>query len=604
MRAAAMYLALLATLFIAACSQTTLTDAVDGPSSVSLTVRVDVSSFSAIDQVVVEVAGPGIATPLVFNLTITDGVASGTITVPTGSQRTITVTAFDAAGIATHRGSVVVDIVEGTNPVASVTLIGLQGDQPIEAHIGTIIVSVDPNADTLNVGDTLRLSATVVDGANDTLDVQVRWATLNPALAWVDTAGLVKALGFGEVTIVATYAGVGAAANLLIKGEFVAISAGGNPEDSHTCALTGAGEAFCWGKGSRFGQLGSGSMANSPTPVAVATSELFSAIDAGGFHTCGTTTGGAIYCWGYNTYGQLGDGTRTSRSSPVAYTGGVDIQSVTVGGWTTCGDDTGGSWHCWGWGRLGERGDGVLTEVQLTPVAVQGGRTFDLVEIGAYHTCGVTGSGQAYCWGNNGQGQLGTDVATGETCSEGPCASIPLAVQGGLTFTFVEPGGVWAFREHTCGLAPNGSAYCWGRNDFGQLGDGTTTDASTPTAVSGGLSFTSLSTHGEFACGLIANGQAYCWGHNDFGQLGNGTTTDSPVPVAVSGGLTFISIDAGAYQRLRPHVGSASVLLGSEQRWAARKRIGHGQSRAGAGDESRTMTVSCCPDHLQRSSSQ
>jgi alpha-tubulin suppressor-like RCC1 family protein len=328
---------------------------------------------------------------------------------------------------------------------------------------------------------------------------------------------------------------------------FVSISAGGQTEDSHTCAIRADQKAYCWGKASRFGQLGSGFFTNSPTPVAVATSELFSAVEAGGYHTCGMTTVGSIHCWGYNAYGQLGDGTQTSRPSPVAYVGGVDLQSVTVGGWTTCGDDAGGSWHCWGWGRLGERGDGVLSEVQVTPVAVQGGHTFAIVNIGAYHTCGLTARGDAYCWGNNGQGQLGTSEVTGEVCSEGPCASTPLLVQGGLRFTFVGPGGVWAFRGHTCGLSRKGKAYCWGKNDFGQLGDGTTNDKSTPTPISGRLKFSSLSTHGEFTCGLTNKGQAHCWGHNDFGQLGNGTTTDSPVPVPVTGGLKFVSVDAGAY---------------------------------------------------------
>jgi alpha-tubulin suppressor-like RCC1 family protein len=330
---------------------------------------------------------------------------------------------------------------------------------------------------------------------------------------------------------------------------FVSISAGGSTEDSHTCGIGADQKAYCWGKASRFGQLGTGAFTNSPIPVAVVGGFDFGFLETGGYYTCGVIAGGDIYCWGYNTYGQLGDGTRTTSASPVPFAfGGLGLTSLHVGGQTTCGIDANGAAYCWGWGRLGERGDGVLSEVQTTPVAVLGSLSFTSLEIGpGYHTCGVTGSGQAYCWGNNGQGQVGTDVTTGETCSEGPCASIPLAVQGGVTLTFVEPGGVWAFREHTCGLAQNGSAYCWGSNDFGQLGDGTTTDTSTPTAVSGGLSFTSLSTHGEFACGLTANGQAYCWGHNDFGQLGDGTTTDSPVPVTVSGGLSFASVDAGAY---------------------------------------------------------
>jgi len=215
MRIAASILALVS---VVACGQTGPTNpGSNPPQDVTLSVSVDVSAFSMIDQVVVEVTGPGIATPLVFNLTISAGTASGTVTVPAGAQRTFTLTAFDAAGIATHRGSVTVDVAEGTNALASVTMLGLQGDQPIVGHIGTLIVSIAPSSDTLIVGDTLRLTATVVDDIGDTLNVQVRWATLNPARAWVDTAGLVTALGSGTVMIVATYAGVGAAADLLIN---------------------------------------------------------------------------------------------------------------------------------------------------------------------------------------------------------------------------------------------------------------------------------------------------------------------------------------------------------------------------------------------------
>ena len=212
--------ALIVALGLAACSDSGVTPPPGTPTSsqVSLAVRVDVSAFSTITQVVVEVTAPDIETPLAFNLTITNGIASGSITIPAGSQRTITVTAFDAAAIATHRGSVVVAIIEGENPLANVTLEALQGDQPIEARIGTLLVSIEPSADTLNMGDTLRLASTVVNGFNDTLAVQVRWATLNPAVAWVDTAGLVTALGPGDVSIVGTYAGVGAGAQLLVLG--------------------------------------------------------------------------------------------------------------------------------------------------------------------------------------------------------------------------------------------------------------------------------------------------------------------------------------------------------------------------------------------------
>jgi len=87
----------------------------------------------------------------------------------------------------------------------------------------------------------------------------------------------------------------------------------------------------------------------------------------------------------------------------------------------------------------------------------------------------------------------------------------------------------------TCGVTQAGEAYCWGRNDYGQLGTGSTTPASIPMAVSGGLSFSALATGGNHTCGLTMSGAAYCWGNNAVGQLGDGTTTNSAIPVAVAG---------------------------------------------------------------------
>jgi Tol biopolymer transport system component len=172
----------------------------------------------AITAVVVEVTAPDISSPLAFNLTVNGGVASGTINVPAGSNRTVTVRCYDAGAIETHRGTKTVNVQQGTNPTISIVAEPLVGDQPIEVAIGSILVTVAPAFDTLAVGDTVRLGATVVDAHGQTLSVRVQWATLNPGTAFVDTLGLVTGLAPGVVMIVGTYGGVGDAAEILVFG--------------------------------------------------------------------------------------------------------------------------------------------------------------------------------------------------------------------------------------------------------------------------------------------------------------------------------------------------------------------------------------------------
>ena len=152
---------------------------------------------------------------------------------------------------------------------------------------------------------------------------------------------------------------------------------------------------------------------------------------------------------------------------------------------------------------------------------------------GSIHTCGLTVTGNAYCWGFNDFGQLGDGSTTGSLT--------PVLVSGGIRFSSISTRG-----GHTCGVTSVGDAYCWGENFRGQLGDGTTINRLTPVLVSGGLSFASVSTAYSETCGVTTAGDAYCWGDNFNGQLGDGTTINRLTPVPVAGGLSFASLSAGA----------------------------------------------------------
>jgi alpha-tubulin suppressor-like RCC1 family protein len=385
------------------------------------------------------------------------------------------------------------------------------------------------------VGDTVRLVATVRDAGGHILTDRIHtWASSNPSVASVTGTGLVSGVSAAslEATITATSENVSGSAAITVYIPLLAapIAAGG----THSCVLSSSGAAYCWGD-NRDGELGDSSITISSIPVAVSGGLGFRAIAAGGGHTCGVVSSGAAYCWGYNFRGQLGNGSTTFSSVPIAVSGGLKFSVVATGGEHTCGLTNSGAVYCWGWNYIGQLGNGLTTNSSV-PVAVAGGLSFSALAAGGDHTCGLTSAGAAHCWGGNNDGKLGNGSTT--------YSSVPVAVAGGLTFSAIYPLG-----GHTCGLTGSGAAYCWGSNFAGQLGNGSTTTRSVPVAVSGGLSFSALAAGYGYAhmCGLTGSGAVYCWGANDYGQLGNGSTnTISSIPIPVSGGLTFRVLAAGA----------------------------------------------------------
>ncbi len=186
------------------------------------------------------------------------------------------------------------------------------------------------------------------------------------------------------------------------------------------------------------------------------------------------TTGGGAFCWGWNSYGQLGDGTTTNRSTPVPVTGlSSGVVSLAAGSGHTCAVTTGGAARCWGWNSYGQLGDGTTTN-RSTPVPVTGLPSgVASLAAGSGHTCAVTTGGAAKCWGWNSYGQLGDGTTTNR--------STPVPVTG----LPPEVASLAAGSGHTCAVTTGGTAKCWGYNFNGQLGDRTTTNRSTPVPVTG-----------------------------------------------------------------------------------------------------------------------
>jgi alpha-tubulin suppressor-like RCC1 family protein len=308
-----------------------------------------------------------------------------------------------------------------------------------------------------------------------------------------------------------------------------------------TCGLSPDSTAYCWGDNG-FGTLGIGATPVeecfggpcASTPVAVAGGHRYITIGMGRARTgegyaCALTAAGDAYCWGRNA-GGLGIGTSLGPETcgeemfscskvPVAVVGGLKFTDITVGG-HACGLADGGAAYCWGLNYWGELGDGTTTD-RFAPTRVVGGLSFVALSAGGDHTCGLTSDGTAYCWG------AGWSLGNGDTTD----SASPVPVAGGLKWSMVSAGG-----GYTCGVTLTGIGYCWGLN-YGTLGDGTRTWSSIPVAVAGGLTFTTITAGGTHTCGVTVSQIAYCWGNNQSGALGTGTTSqeESLVPVKVAG---------------------------------------------------------------------
>lgn len=143
----------------------------------------------------------------------------------------------------------------------------------------------------------------------------------------------------------------------------------------------------------------------------VSTSQVFTKVFAGSFHSCGLTGAGAAYCWGHGANGRIGDGGSTSRNTPTAVSGGLSFSSLSAGNSTTCGLTGAGAVYCWGSGFYGQLGDGRTVD-SSTPVAVAGGHTFASLANGTYSSsCGIKSTGETWCWGQDASNGLQPEPA-------------------------------------------------------------------------------------------------------------------------------------------------------------------------------------------------
>jgi alpha-tubulin suppressor-like RCC1 family protein len=287
-----------------------------------------------------------------------------------------------------------------------------------------------------------------------------------------------------------------------------------------TCVILGDGTAQCMGE-NNDGELGVGdTMArNRPTPVVDLAN--IDDIATGDDFTCALTTEHFLYCWGLNDNGQLATGNFASSNRPVPAIPTIGLLTIEAGNLHACGLDEEGRAWCWGYGGEGRLFDGGFT-TRTQPTRSLIGDT-DVISAGSEHTCALDKSGAVRCAGFNRRGQLGDGrrVTFGE----------PQKVSGISKAVKIAAGA-----RHTCASVMDGRVMCWGENDDGEVGDGAfSPDRTTPQVVSSVRDPLDLVAGAEHTCALLQDGSVFCWGDNDSGQLGNGSTTTSAAPRRVDG---------------------------------------------------------------------
>lgn len=327
--------------------------------------------------------------------------------------------------------------------------------------------------------------------------------------------------------------------------------------DRHTCGITNLDTLYCWGNNFE-GRIGDGTTNNALVPTAVnfgaATTVKF--VAAATKSTCAQKMDNSIFCWGDGALGQLGNGVSIVNSlTPIAATATSSLPLNTLLALSSndgfCARFSNGQAYCWGPSEFAQLGHTLSANgpVKVDTSNLGGTKKFKKINAGYYHVCGIGMDDKVYCWGYGFDGEMGTGVKANYTKPVAPDVS---GLPAGITFSEVRGGG-----SHTCALASNSNLYCWGYNGDGELGINSTTESLVPVAVDttdipGNKVFISLDTGNYHNCGITQDFKAHCWGWGGDRALGNGNTANRlrPYPVStapiVSGSTSFSQISVGA----------------------------------------------------------
>lgn len=336
----------------------------------------------------------------------------------------------------------------------------------------------------------------------------------------------------------------------------------------HSSALTSEGRLFLWGRND-CGQLGNGTMTDLKVPTEIteyfelSPGEVLSGVTLGLDHSSACTSEGRFFTWGHNYSGQLGDGTTDDKTLPTEITDSFGlhenetIDQVSLGDYHSSVLTSEGRFFIWGRNASGQLGDGTLSD-QTSPMemtarlGLHDDETVLEMSLGDHHTSVLTSEGRLLVWGRNNHGQIGNGTAIDQTVPTDITGAFGL--DSGETVLHVFLGSMFS-----CALTSEGCLFTWGQNSHGRLGDGTTEDRSIPTEITDGLGLFSDETPVDFNLGgyhsfvLTSQGRLFLWGWNQYGEIGDGTTDDRPTPASIlSSSWSVISETEVAFQETVP----------------------------------------------------
>jgi alpha-tubulin suppressor-like RCC1 family protein len=308
----------------------------------------------------------------------------------------------------------------------------------------------------------------------------------------------------------------------------------------HACGTKEDGSLWCWGE-DFFGDVGDGRPGQGAhiVPVSIGRARTWLVAAVGGEHSCAIATDLTLWCWGSNFDGELGDGSKVrQRYKPAPVVGAGQWASFALGSFFTCAIQTDGTLWCWGANEEGQLGDGTVQR-HRTPRQVGDATDWTAVSAGPEQTCGIRSDQTLWCWGYNYNGQIGDGTRATRLS--------PVQIGSSQAWASVDTSG-WDTQlagSHSCASGMDGSLWCWGSPQYGQLGIGAKRDQLLPRRVGRRTDWTAVSVNERDSCASRTSGTLWCWGSNHTGELGDGTTQNRDRPAQVGPPRTWTTVAAG-----------------------------------------------------------